>query len=109
MSITRVFPIFAAAFAVIYVISVEANWALVTYHPRINEWEWLAKPAKSGPPMYWYGWIGTTLIGSAVLGILATMLPEKIVRRIPLSLIWIFPVAAVPILIYALRFFWRWE
>ena len=61
-----------------------------------------------GPAMYWYGWIATTLIGSAVLGILATMLPENMSRRIPLSLTWIVPVAAVPILIYALKFFWRW-
>jgi hypothetical protein len=37
------------------------------------------------------------------------MLPEKIIKKIPLSLTWIFPVVAVPILIYALRFFWRWE
>ena len=29
MSYGRVFPIFAAAFAVVYVLSVEANWALV--------------------------------------------------------------------------------
>jgi hypothetical protein len=41
MSYYRVLPIFAAAFAVIYVICVEANWALMTYHPRINEWEFL--------------------------------------------------------------------
>ena len=58
--------------------------------------------------MYWYGWTATTLIGVAMLGILATMLPERIVRKIPLSLTWILPVAAVPILIYALKFFWRW-
>jgi hypothetical protein len=49
------------------------------------------------------------LIGSAVLGILATFLPENITKKIPLSLTWIVPVAAMPVLIYALRFFWRWE
>ena len=42
--------------------------------------------ANEGPAMYWYGWIATTLIGSAILGILATMLPENIARKIPLSL-----------------------
>ena len=39
---------------------------------------------------------------------LATMLPESIIRKIPLSLTWIVPLAAVPVLIYALKFFWRW-
>ena len=29
-------------------------------------------------------------------------------RKIPLSLTWIAPLAAIPVLIYALRFFWRW-
>ena len=61
-----------------------------------------------GPAMHWYGWTANMLIGSAVLGILATFLPERLARRIPLSLVWIVSVAAVPVLIYALRFFWRW-
>ena len=58
--------------------------------------------------MHWYGWTATTLLGAAVLGLLATKLPESTTRKIPLSLIWIMPLAAVPVLIYALRFFWRW-
>jgi hypothetical protein len=36
------------------------------------------------------------------------MLPDRMVRRIPLSLVWIVPLAAVPLLVYALRFYWRW-
>ena len=102
--------VFAIATPVIYVACEMQNWPLFTYHPGTNRVEWLYAPAvrNEGPAMYWYGWIATTLIGSGILGILATMLPERIVRKIPLSLTWIFPVAAVPILIYALRFFWRW-
>jgi hypothetical protein len=58
--------------------------------------------------MYWYGWTATTLLGAAVLGLVATRLPEATVRKIPLALVWITPLAMIPILIYALRFFWRW-
>ena len=58
--------------------------------------------------MYWYGWTATTLFGAGVLGLIAAKLPESVARRIPLALVWIVPLAAVPILIYALRFFWRW-
>ena len=43
-----------------------------------------------------------------VLGALATFLPENVTRKIPLSLVWIVPLASIPVLIYALRFFWRW-
>ena len=95
---------------VIYVLCEMQNWPLFTYHPGTDRVEWLYAPAvrDQGPAMYWYGWIATTLIGSSILGILAMLLPERITRKIPLSLVWIFPLAAVPVLIYALRFFWRW-
>jgi hypothetical protein len=43
-----------------------------------------------------------------VLGLVATRLPESTVKKIPLALVWITPLAVIPILIYALRFFWRW-
>jgi DNA-binding transcriptional LysR family regulator len=102
--------VFAIATPIIYVACEMRNWPLFTYHPGTNRIDWLYTPAvrDQGPAMYWYGWSATTLIAAAVLGVLATMLPERLVRRIPLSLTWILPVASVPILIYALKFFWRW-
>lgn len=100
----------AIATPVIYVICEMRNWPLFTYHPGTDRVEWLYAPAvrNEGPAMYWYGWIATTLIASGILGVLAMLLPERIIRKIPLSLVWIVPLAAVPVLIYALRFFWRW-
>jgi hypothetical protein len=102
--------VFALATPIIYVACEMQNWPLFTYHPGTNRVDlfWAAAVRDQGPAMYWYGWTATTLIGSAVLGILATMLPESIIKRIPLALTWIFPLAAVPVLIYALKFFWRW-
>jgi DNA-binding transcriptional LysR family regulator len=103
--------VFAVATTVIYVICEMRNWPLFTYHPGTNRVDlgWSAAVRDQGPAMYWYGWTLNTLVGAAVLGLLATMLPERVARRIPLSLVWIVPLAAVPILIYALRFFWRWD
>jgi hypothetical protein len=102
--------VFAIAAPIIYVTCEMRNWPLFTYHPGTNRFDWLyASPVKDeGPAMHWYGWTANMLIGSAVLGILATFLPERLTKRIPLSLVWIAPVVAMPILIYALRFFWRW-
>jgi len=102
--------VFAIASPVIYVICEMQNWPLFTYHPGTNRVDWLYAPAirDQGPAMYWYGWTVNMLIGSAVLGLVATMLPARLTRTIPLSLTWIVPVISVPILIYALRFFWRW-
>jgi hypothetical protein len=36
------------------------------------------------------------------------MLPERIGRKIPLALVWVVPVLLTPVLIYSLKFFWRW-
>jgi hypothetical protein len=104
MSITRVFPIFAAAFAVIYVICVEANWALVTYHPRINEWEWLTKPAKaSGPAMYWFGWIGTSILAASAISLAALPLTRR--WQPPVWIGWAVPLAVMLVFVYLLRSF----
>jgi hypothetical protein len=86
------------------------NWPLFTYHPGTNRVNlgWAAAVRDEGPAMYWYGWTANTLIGAAILGLAATKLPEATARKIPLALVWIMPLAVIPILIYALRFFWRW-
>ena len=39
---------------------------------------WAAAVRDEGPAMHWYGWTATTLLGAAVLGLLATKLPESI-------------------------------
>jgi hypothetical protein len=56
--------------------------------------------------MYWYGWTATSILGAAVLGLLATFLPEHVSRKIPLALVWIVPVLAIPLLFYSLMPFW---
>lgn len=102
--------VFAMATPVLYVVSDMMNWPLFTYHPGTNRVDlgWAPAVRDEGPAMYWYGWTASTLLGSAVLGLLATLLPDSLTRRIPLSLTWILPIAALPILIYSLKFFWRW-
>ena len=95
---------------IIYVICEMQNWPLFTYHPGTNRVDLGYAPAvrNEGPAMHWYGWILTALIGSAFLGAIGAFLPDRIVKKIPLSLTWIVPLAAIPVLIYAVRFFWRW-
>jgi hypothetical protein len=102
--------VFAMATPILYVICDMQNWPLFTYHPGPNRVNlgWAAAVKDEGPAMYWYGWTASTLLGSAALGVLATLLPENVVKKIPLSLVWILPVAVLPVLIYSLKFFWRW-
>lgn len=102
--------VFAIATPIIYVICEMANIPLFTYHPGTGNMNfgWAPAVKDEGPAMHWYGWTAATLLGAGVLGLIAAKLPESATRRIPLALVWIVPLAMVPILIYALRFFWRW-
>ena len=84
------------------------GWPLFSYHPATNRLEWFYAPPRKGegPVMYWYGWTATSMLGAATLGVLATFLPEQLTRRIPLALVWIVPVLAIPLLFYSLMPFW---
>jgi hypothetical protein len=103
--------VFAIAAPAIYMICEMRNWPLFTYHPATDRFDlfYAASRKDEGPAMHWYGWTANTLIGGGILGMLATLLPESVTRRIPLSLTWIVPLVCVPILIYGLKFYWRWE
>ena len=103
MNMERTFPIFAAAFAVIYVFAVEGNWALFTYHPKLGAWDWLAQPARGGPPMYWYGWLATSALGATA----ASLLGWPLLRRWPTQywLGWAVPLVVMVIFCYRFRGF----
>jgi hypothetical protein len=106
------FKTFAITFAVvgtvIYLLCLQFNWPLFTFHPAMNRLEWGWGPGRSGegPAMYWYGWTATTLVAGAVVSFLATLLPESTTKKIPLILVWLLPILAVPYLIWDLRQWW---
>jgi hypothetical protein len=99
---------FSLAATVIYVLSDVVGLPVFTYHPATGRFEWgYGLPRRNeGPVMYWYGWIFTMLIGAAVVGLLATLLPERVSRKIPLALLWVLPVLAAPVMFWTLMSFW---
>ena len=99
--------VFAIAAPIIYVISELASLPLFTYHPGTGrvDFGWAPPRPNEGPAMYWYGWIATMLIGSTVLGAAASRF-SKLGEKIPLFLIWLLPLLAIPILAYVLMPFW---
>ena len=100
--------VFGFGTTALYVICDMMNWPLFTYHPERTGWTcFMRRPRKGeGPAMYWYGWTATSMLAAAVLGLLATFLPEHVSRKIPLALVWIVPVLAIPLLFYSLMPFW---
>ena len=103
--------VFGVSFAILYVVCDMGAMPMFTYHPGPDRWELGFAPAvrDEGPAMYWYGWIANSTLGATTLGLLAAVLPEKIRGKIPFALAWIAPVVLLPVLIYSLKFYWRWE
>ncbi len=109
MSRGRYIPVFTAAFPFIYVPTMSWNWPLVTYLPRSGQWHplFFAAPpvAAPGPGMYFWGWMLTAAIGAAIVSVIASFLPEKIVSRI-VPLVPVCLACGVVGLVYALRQWW---
>lgn len=107
------FKAFAVTFSisgpVIYCLTQYLNYPLVTYWPAIGRLVWGYEGARpgAGPNMLWYGWILTTILIASALGIVAMIIPERITNRIPLWLVWLFPILAVPYIVYSLMYWWR--
>jgi hypothetical protein len=93
---------------VIYCICQFFNWPLFTFHPATNRLVWGFEGARpgEGPNMLWYGWTATTLVVAALVGIAAMMLPESINKKLPLALLWVFPILAIPYIAYSLMPWW---
>jgi hypothetical protein len=109
MTISRAFPVFAIAFAVIYIVQVyltafQVNLALITYHPQIGRWAILAEAPRQGqgPAMYWYGWLLTAALGAAALAALALALPRRL-DRVWSVLVWVTPLVMIGFITYVLR------
>ena len=103
--------VFGICFGIFYVVCDMAALPMFTYHPGTDRIDaGFAPPRRDeGPAMYWYGWIASSALGASVLGALAALLPEKIRARIPLAFAWLTPVVLLPVLLYSLKFYWRWE
>jgi hypothetical protein len=101
--------VFSLTAPIVYVVCELFSLPLFTYHPATNRVDFGWAPGRSGegPAMYWYGWTATMLIACTFLGWLATLLPERVTKAIPLALIWLLPILAMLPLTWALKPFWE--
>jgi hypothetical protein len=109
MNLARSFPlfaiVFAAAYAILYVVAVEYNLALFTYHPALEEFGFLVEKPKEGPAMYWYGWMVTSALGAFAVAAIASWLPAGWARRVWPGWSWAVPLAVMLVFGYLLRGF----
>jgi hypothetical protein len=100
--------VFSLTAPIVYLLCELLGLPLFTYHPATNRIDlgWAPGRSGEGPAMYWYGWVVTMLIACTVFGWLATLLPERVVKMIPLALIWLLPIVVLIPLAWALMPFW---
>jgi hypothetical protein len=107
------FKAFATTFSitgpVAYCLTVYMNWPVFTYFPATGRLYWGLEGVQpgQGPNMLWYGWTLTAILIAAALGIIAMILPERVSRKLPLFLVWLFPILSIPFVVYSLMFWWR--
>jgi hypothetical protein len=101
--------VFSIAGPIAYCVIQYLNWPLVTFWPATNRLVWGLESGLigQGPNMLWYGWTLSALIIAAVLGIVAMILPARIIDKIPLSLLWILPILSIPYVVYSLMYWWN--
>jgi hypothetical protein len=98
---------FSAAYAVLYVLSIQYNLALFTYHPASEKFYWLVKPAEDQPAMFWYGWLVTSALGAGAFGGIVAALPAAWTARIWPGFAWAVPLAVMLVFGYILRGYFR--
>jgi hypothetical protein len=91
---------FALTASILYVAAMEMNWAAVTYHPRLVDFDLGAQPSRDGPAIYWYGWITTSALGGILGGIVAAVLARQVSSRVWLGLGWVLPALAMAASLY---------
>jgi len=107
MKVAERLPLFTVVFAVVcsavYVLAVWKNLALFTYHPATGEFGPGVQKGREGPPMYWYGWITTSVLAGGAAGLLACLLPRALAQRLWPGLAWAVPLLGMAFLVYILR------
>jgi hypothetical protein len=98
---------YGTAFAVLYVLALAKDLALFTVYPTLGivvpgaQHAQDAAPSMGGvPAIYWYGWTATAALGALMLGLIASLLPERWTRRIWSDWLWMVPVSAMIACVY---------
>ena len=107
MSTSRRFEVFAIVFAtvapLVYVIAVENNYALITYHPMTYTFGFGVQQPGEGPAMYWFGWMATAALAGGGAGIVAGLLPAALTRFLRPALAWLVPLGVLIAFVILLR------
>jgi hypothetical protein len=95
--------VFAAVYTVVYLIAVQKNYALFTYHPALEQFGLLVEKPKEGPAMYWYGWLTTSALGALAIAAFISWLPVVSAKRLWHGCAWTVPLLVMVVFVFMLR------
>ena len=100
------FNIFSIVFGAAYSLCFYFSYALFRYFPEVGTFHLFVAsepPQGSGPPIFWYGWIATAAIFSAVV---ALIVPRRWAARLWHGWSWLIPaIVILVVLFYEKRWF----
>jgi hypothetical protein len=98
---------YGISFAVLYVLALARDLALITVYPTLGVILFGAQHAQDAAPsmgsipvIYWFGWTATAALGALVFGCCAALLPERWTRPIWSGWLWVAPVSAMVACVY---------
>ena len=100
---------YGTAFAVLYVVALKWDLALITVYPTLgivllgtHHARDVVDPALGFvvPAMYWYGWTATAALGALTLAVIAAFLPERWMRWFWPGWLWVIPMHALVACVY---------
>ena len=90
--------IFSIVFGIAYGICFYFNYALFKYYPEVGEFHFrTVQSGTSGPPIFWYGWMASAALVSAVI---AVLVPRQWAARLWHGWSWIIPAATLAVILF---------
>jgi hypothetical protein len=103
MSLNQRLIVFSLAGSVAYTLAYYFDWSLFQYYLTDNRILFFGQGVGEGPPILWYGWLGTAVIAGAAA---AVIVPPKLAARFPADLLWLLPCVLIfAALMYEKRWF----
>ena len=100
---------YGMAFGLLYVVARAYGLALFTVYPSLgvvllgmHRSRDVADPAMEflAPETWWYGWVASAALGAFVIGLVATLLPDRWWRGFWLRWVWVTPLIAMTACVY---------
>jgi hypothetical protein len=93
------FNVFSMVFGIAYGLCFYFNYPLFRYYPQAGEFHLLLgdEPQSSGPGIFWYGWMATAALVSAIV---AVVVPRRWTVRMWHGWSWLVPAVVILIILY---------